>query len=67
MVASDTRGTRIESGHFSIFHIEHFFSVNCVETMKTKKKRLGMANLKIKFKHSKTTEIMQSEWLKIVM
>ena len=42
-LGSDTRGLRFESSHWQILNI---FSVNCIETTKINKKRLGMAHLK---------------------
>ena len=41
-VASDTRDPQFESSHRQT-HIEHLFTVNCVERTKIKKKREGMA------------------------
>ena len=43
-VASDTRGPRFESSHWQIFISDIYLFTVCIEKMKIKKKRPGMAH-----------------------
>ena len=44
VVASNTIGPRFESSHRQNLYVEHLFTGNCIEKIKIKKKRLGMAH-----------------------